>query len=367
MLPPAYLAPMSCVTQKGIVMLLEQFDWGLEARTLQLLFALGLGIMLGVAAQITRFCLRRAVGGSASERAPAAAVWATAFAVAIVAFQIASAYGFIEISDHRYLSSSLPFAAIILGGLAFGAGMILTRGCASRLTVLSATGNLRAVSVLVIFAIVAHATLKGVLAPLRTALGSITAELPVGSLSQIPYGASAASALAILGAVYAIYRTRPSAAHLGLAALIGLIPVLGWATTSVLLFDEFEPLDVQSAAFTLPWSDTLFWTIASSAIPAGFGTGIIGGVLLGSFLSAAVRGELKLEGFEGPAQMVRYSGGAVLMGVGGVLAGGCTIGAGLSGSATLSFAALLALGSIIAGAAITSRIGQQQPMAIAAE
>jgi uncharacterized membrane protein YedE/YeeE len=134
------------------------------------------------------------------------------------------------------------------------------------------------------------------------------------------------------------------------------LPVLGWATTSILLFDDFDPLAVQSVAFTLPWSDTLFWTIASTSIPAGFGTGLIGGVLLGSFLSAAARGEFNLVGFEAPQQFLRYAAGAGLMGVGGVLAGGCTVGAGLSGSASLSVAALIALASIVVGGFLAARL-----------
>ncbi len=79
----------------------------------------------------------------------------------------------------------------------------------------------------------------------------------------------------------------------------------------------------------------------------------MGGVLLGSFLSAAARRELKLVSFEGPAQTLRYLSGAGLMGFGGVLAGGCTVGAGLSGVGSLSTAALIALVSIVAGARLT--------------
>ena len=173
--------------------------------------------------------------------------------------------------------------------------------------------------------------------------------------------------LALLGAGYAIYTFRPKVSHVVLAAVIGLVPVLGWATTSVLLMDEFDPLEVQSAAFTLPWTDALFWTLASSAVQAGFGTGLIGGVLLGSFLSALVRGELQMQGFEDAPQMRRYLAGATLMGFGGVLAGGCTVGAGLSGSSALSLAALLALGSITIGATVFSRIGGIRAAAVAAE
>lgn len=337
-------------------MLLELFDWGLEARTLQVIFGLALGMVFGIAAQLSRFCLRRAVAGAPDERGSAGAVWVVALASAIVGFLLASSWGYVDLGGHRYLDRDLPYLAIALGGIAFGAGMVLTRGCVSRLSVLGATGNLRAVTVLIVFAVVAHATLKGVLAPLRTALGSVTTTLPFGSLRDLPLGAPVASALGVVAAVYLIQRFRPAWHDVAAGVVIGLIPVVGWATTSVLLFDEFDPLAVQSVAFTLPWSDTLFWTIASTSIPAGFGTGLIGGVLLGSFLSATLRGELKLVGFEAPQQFLRYAAGAGLMGVGGVLAGGCTVGAGLSGSASLSVAALLALTSIVVGGALTARL-----------
>ena len=337
-------------------MLLELFDWGLDARTLQVIFGLAIGVLFGIAAQISRFCLRRAIAGRAEERGSAGATWVVALASAIVGFLVASAWGYVDLTGHRYLDPELPYLAIILGGLAFGAGMILTRGCVSRLTILSATGNMRAVTVLVIFAVVAHATLKGVLAPLRVAFGSVSTTLSFGSLSDLPLGAPAASALMAVVAIYLIHRFRPSLRDVVAGVIIGLVPVLGWATTSVLLFDEFDPLAVQSVAFTLPWADTLFWTIASTSIPAGFGTGLIGGVLFGSFLSAAVRGQLKLVGFEAPQQFLRYAAGAGLMGVGGVLAGGCTVGAGLSGSASLSVAGLIALASIVAGGLLTARL-----------
>ncbi|SMX24241.1 YeeE/YedE family protein [Boseongicola aestuarii] len=337
-------------------MLLELFDWGLDARTLQLLFGLTFGVVFGAALQISRFCLRRAIAGKSGERGSASATWMVALASAIVGFLLASNWGYVDLSGHRYLDRELPLLAIVLGGLAFGAGMTLTRGCASRLTALSATGNMRAVTVLIIFAVVAHATLKGVLAPLRVAFGSVSTTLSFGSFSELSLGAPVASALMAVAALYLIHRFRPSWREVASGVVIGLIPVLGWATTSVLLFDDFDPLAVQSVAFTLPWSDTLFWTIASTAVPAGFGTGLVGGVLFGSFLSAAVRGELELVGFEAPKQFLRYAAGAGLMGVGGVLAGGCTVGAGLSGSAALSVASLIALASIIVGGLLAARL-----------
>ncbi len=328
------------------MMLLELYDFGLEARTLHLLAGALLGLVFGAAAQITRFCLRRAVAGPQEDRAEAGAVWLAALAAAVVGFALSASLGFVDLGDHRFLSADLPLAAIVLGGLAFGAGMVLTRGCVSRLTVLSGTGNLRAAFVLLVFAVTAHATLKGILAPLRTSIGAFTVDAPFASLAASTAGLAALVLLVVALAATLTVRTRPRMLHLALAGLIGLVAVGGWAATSVLLFDEFDPLTVQSAAFTLPWSDTLFWTVASSAIPAGFGVGFIGGVVSGSYLSAAARGEIKLFSFESPRQTLRYGVGGVLMGFGGVLAGGCTVGAGLSGVASGSVAAIIALVSI---------------------
>jgi uncharacterized membrane protein YedE/YeeE len=117
-----------------------------------------------------------------------------------------------------------------------------------------------------------------------------------------------------------------------------------------ILFDEFDPIPFQSLSFTSPSSDLLFWSIASTSIPAGFGVGLIGGVIVGSFISSILKNEFQWVSFNSHKQTKQYLFGALLMGSGGVLAGGCTVGAGLAGIPTLSFAALFALLSVIFGA-----------------
>lgn len=331
-------------------MFLEIYDGELSARSLQLLAGLGLGLIFGIAAQISRFCLRRGLASDDGPDYSALAVWITAFAVGVIGYQSAAAFGLVDLSAHRFGSTSISPLAIAIGGVMFGAGMVLTRGCISRLTVLTGSGNLRAATVLVLFAITAHATIKGVLAPLRVWIGGFETTLPFNSLANTPAtGALAAILFAAIAAV-AVKRSNARTRDVLLGGVIGLVAIAGWMATSTALFDEFEPLPVQSAAFTLPWSDSLFWVVAATSIPAGFGVGWVGGVLAGSFGSAALRGELQLQSFETPQQTLRYVSGALLMGVGGVLAGGCTIGAGLSGGASLSIAALMALAAIAAGA-----------------
>src|SRR6056297_2396412 len=311
-------------------------------------FALGLGIVFGALAQVTRFCLRRALVGE--DRRQAAGVWLTALAVAVLGTQAAVAQGWIGFDAHRFMAAELPVVAILVGGLLFGAGMILTRGCVSRMTVLTGSGNLRA---LVVFALTAHATLKGVLAPLRTTLGSATLSLETAAL---PGNALIWAGLIALAALIDGLRSGNRAGTLVLAALIGALVPLGWVGTGFVLQDEFDPIAMESLSFTAPAADAIFYTVASSAIPANFGAGLVGGVLIGALSAALIFGSFRWQSFESPAQTGRYLTGAVMMGVGGVLAGGCTVGAGLSGIPTLSIAALLAIGAIVAGGVLMDRV-----------
>ncbi|MFU8882208.1 MAG: YeeE/YedE family protein [Rhodobacterales bacterium] len=314
-------------------------------------FALSLGVAFGVLAQITRFCFRRSLVGA--DRKQAAGVWLTALAVAVLGTQGAVAAGWISFGDHRLMAGDLPVLAIIAGGLLFGAGMVLTRGCVSRLTVLTGSGNLRAALVLVVFAVVAHATLKGVLAPLRTTIGSVTIALDSTALPGAPlFWAGLIGVVALIVAL----RSGNSLGMLALAALIGALVPLGWVGTGYVLFDDFDPIAMESLSFTSAAADALFYTVASSSISANFGVALIAAVALGALLSSLIRREFVWQSFATPRETGRYLSGASLMGVGGVLAGGCTVGAGLSGIPTLSIAAILAIAAIAAGGLITERL-----------
>lgn len=316
-------------------------------------FALGLGVLFGVLAQITRFCFRRMIDGT--DRRQAAGVWVTALAVAVLGTQAAVAQGWISFAEHRFLVTDLPIVSIIAGGLMFGAGMILTRGCISRLTILGASGNLRALLVLLVFGVVALMTLKGLLAPLAANLRSVT--IPVSP--ALPGNGLIWAALIALGAGVFAARSGNRPGTLLLAALLGALVPLGWVGTGFVLFDEFDPIALESLSFTSASADTLFFSIASTAVAPGFGVGLIAGVLFGAFGSSVLRREFQWQSFENPRQTGRYILGAVLMGIGGVLAGGCTVGAGLSGIPTLSFAAILAISAIALGGKLTLALLQK--------
>jgi len=318
-----------------------------------------LGVIFGVLAQRSRFCLRSAVVETGSRLSPMAGVYAAALLVAVLGVFALSQGEYVAFEETRFFGESLPLGALVLGGVMFGAGMVLTRGCASRLTVLSAQGNLRAVIVVLVFAVTAYATLRGVLAGTRTAFtdataidvagsGSLPAMLEVNPIFLVLFAAFALAAL--------VWRSGARVSHLAMGAGVGLVVVGGWFATGALLFDEFDPRAAESLAFTAGASDGLFYVMASTALEPSFAGGIIAGVLVGAFLAAAATRELQLQSFETPQQTVRYLGGGVLMGVGGVLAGGCTIGAGLTGVSTLAVGPMIALVAIIVGAKATQLV-----------
>ena len=318
--------------------------------TASVLLGLVLGCAYGALAQRSALCLRRSLVGQWRDCLPALGAWAMALACAIAGTRLAVATDLISFEAHRFLASDVPVASALLGGALFGAGMVLTGGCVSRLTVLVGTGNLRALFVLLVFAVTAHAVMKGALAPIREALGNATVRGgEATALTALPGGEAWPLVLVLAALVFAL-RSGARISHLAMAGAIGLLVPLGWIGTGFVLLDDFDPIRVQSLGFTGPMADTLFWAVAATSISAGFGTGLAAGVLVGSLVAALAAGEFRWQSLEGPRQTGRYLAGAVMMGVGGVLAGGCTVGAGLSGVSTASLAALLALAAMAASA-----------------
>lgn len=322
----------------------EILGLGLTPQMASIWFGLGLGLAFGGLAQRTGFCLRRALIGPVAERTAAQGVWAMALAVAVLGTQAAVALGLVSFEAHRFAAGSVPVLAIVIGGTMFGIGTVLARGCLSRLTVLSASGNLRAMVALVVAAVAAMAAMQGAFAPLRTALGAVV--LPLGGLP----GAGWIWGLGIAAAaLWLVVRSRAGWRLVLGGGLIGALVPLAWVGTGFILFDPFDPIALEGLAFTAPWAEALFWLVAAQVTTPGFGVGLIAGVLAGAFLAALAGRQFRIEAFDSAGQMGRSLSGAVLMGVGGVLAGGCTVGAGLSGVPTLGASALIAFGAVVAG------------------
>ena len=332
--------------------------------------ALAIGVVFGFMAQRSRFCLRSAViefargvhGGKLT-------VWLFAFAAAVGGTQALALAGAFDAANARQIASRGSLSGAAIGGALFGIGMILARGCSSRLLVLAAQGNLRSLLSGLIFAVAAQASLTGALSPLRNAIsgwwtvdGGSARDLL--ARTGIGHGGALLFALVWLAAAI-VWARRQRVPAWGWAGAIGVgLTVAGaWAFTYQMSRLAFDPAPIQALSFTGPSAEVLNRLLFVSDRPLNFDLGLVPGVFIGSFLAAALFGELKLEGFAGGASMRRYIAGAMLMGFGGMTAGGCAVGAGLSGAAVFTITSWVSLCTMWAAAALTDRLVDGRPEA----
>lgn len=336
--------------------------------TLSLWAGFIIGIAFGITVQRTGFCLNTAFRGLlvTGDRRKVAG-FALAMAVAVLGTQLSEAFGLIDLRRSIYLSAPLSWLVIPLGGVIFGYGMITSNGCGARSLVLLGQGNLRSFVVLLCLGIAAYATLSGIFAPVRTALAGPTTlafdKLPsIPSYIETSLGATAAKLLpaillsGILAAAAfssAAFRKSPRDIIGGIA--VGTLIVTGWLATSWLGRDDFEPGPVASLTFIQPVGETIQYAMLATGARMSFGVAIICGVFLGALGSALATGTTDLQGFSRPTQMLRYMAGGTLMGIGGAMALGCSIGQGLTGFSTLAFGSLLAVVGIAIGSTLALR------------
>lgn len=313
------------------------------------LFGVLTGVVFGVAAQRSRFCLRAAVVEFArGEMRDKVSVWLLTFSTALVWVQGAQLLGVFDASNARMMAVPGSWSGAIVGGLMFGAGMVLANGCSGRLLVMAATGNLRSVISGLIFAVVAQMSLAGVLSPLRDRIAALWVtsggrNMDLLAAAHLPRGAGLVIGLAIaLVALELSRRNRIGVRRLVFASGVGFAVALGWVLTYALANVAFEPVQIESATFTGPSAHTLMFFLDRDAV-LEFDVGLVPGVFLGAFLAAAWARELKVQGFDGPTPLRNAMIGAALMGFGGMLAGGCAIGAGVTGGSIFVGTAWLAL------------------------
>jgi hypothetical protein len=324
-----------------------------------------LGMVFGATSWITEFCTMGALSDvlfMADWRRFRG--WMLALAVAVAGTQGLEATGLIDLGRSAYLSGAISWGGAVLGGLMFGVGMTLAGGCGAKTLVRLGGGNLKSLVVVLVTGLFAMMTLKGLLAPLRLSWERVTALPLAGSGLASPSlpsllawtGTPAPRGLAVVliagGLAWWCFKDeefRQSRPHWLGGLIIGLLIPLGWAVSGILGRDPFEPAPLTSFSFAAPMGSTLSYLMTWTGASLTFGIAAVAGTVAGAFAAASLRRELRLEGFSDTADLVRHLTGAALMGTGGVLALGCTIGQGLSGMSTLSLTSSLALMAIIAG------------------
>jgi uncharacterized membrane protein YedE/YeeE len=330
------------------------------------LAGLVIGLAFGAVIERTGFCTMGAVSDWAGlGETTRLKAWALAIAVAIAGTQALHVAGLVDLSTSLYAGTRLGWLGHLAGGTMFGIGMTLAGGCGSRTLARLGAGNLKSLVVVLVLGIAAFATMRGVIAPLRLQLID-PAALPLGRPQSLPElvapGSTAlrivlAAGLALALAAWAVrdgrLRARPRLA-VG-AAVAGLLVTAGWFTTGVMGRDDFTPLPLASLTFVAPIGESVMYAMLSTGTRVTFAVATCFGVIGGAALAALAAGSFRWEGFSDRHDLARHLVGAVLMGIGGVLALGCTIGQGVTGLSTLSLGAALSVAGIVGGGALTTR------------
>lgn len=328
-----------------------------------------IGLLFGVFAQRSRFCLRSAVlevfhGDFGSKLS----IWLLAFSAAIILTQSFVLAGVLDVSGARQLAVRGTISGALIGGLLFGAGMVLARGCSSRLLILAGTGNLRSLLSGLVFAVVSQASLNGILSPLRIAISNwwtidggtarnLLETFHLGNMSGLAFGLAW-----LVGGLFFALRSRIGIATIVTGFGVGAMVGLAWLFNYQVSTESFNVTPVKALSFTGPAADVLMLVLSPPGHPWNFDIGLVPGVFIGSFLAAWFTRELKLEGFKDGLSMRRYIIGAACMGFGGMLAGGCAVGAGVSGAAVFALTAWVTLCGIWIAAGLTDYLVDRRPL-----
>jgi uncharacterized membrane protein YedE/YeeE len=345
-----------------------------------------IGLVLGATAAKTNFCTMGAVsdwvnmGETGRMRA-----WIFAMAVAILGVLMLEASGIVTLPADTfppYRTATFAWPRYILGGLMFGAGMTLASGCGYRTLVRLGGGNLKSLVVLIVAAVSAYLmvwtdfymqafgwlgafsidlgragikdqTIHGVVAGLFGRADSTMLRILFGLLI----------AAAMLAFVFASRNFRRGSNNIVSGLVVGLAVAAGWFITggplgaawqdwAVMAETPPSRVAVQSFTFISPMADLAHFLKSPGHLwLINFGIAALVGVIVGAFVYRLVTRRLRLEWFASVQDVANHIFGGLLMGIGGVLAMGCTIGQGVTGVSTLALGSMLATVSFIAGAA----------------
>jgi uncharacterized protein len=326
------------------------------------------GIAFGATAQRTNFCTMGALSDIVNlQDYRRFRAWMLAIAVAMAGSQALYLTGTIDLGKSIYLTANLGWLGAVVGGLMFGFGMTLTGGCGNKTLVRLGAGNLKSLVVALVLGVFAFMTLRGLIGVARISfIESTNADLAgIGlgtqgiadllaagtglSLQALRWIVAAASMLALLWYCFKDAEFRASPINIVGGIVMGALIPIGWMITGLVGADDFEPVPLASFTFVAPIGEGLMYLMIFTGTSINFGIAAVAGVVLGSFLMAIATGRFRIEAFNDRNDMLRHLAGAALMGTGGVLALGCTIGQGITGIATLALGSLVAVLSISAG------------------
>jgi len=377
-----------------------------------------LSVALGVIVNKTNFCTMGAVsdlvnmGDKGRLRA-----WILAATVAMIGVSILEYFMVFDLTStlppYRGVSNqdllyAFPWGRFVFGGILFGIGMTLGSGCGNKTLIRIGGGNIKSIFVLVTIAVIAYYMVdpfkeleanwyQTYFQPwLDEASFMLKTQSDLGSIAAgFSENGSATTMRLIIGlivgviALFFVFRAadfRSSFDNVLAGVSIGLIVLAAWYITANITIDldgekigirEFvteqweiemdddtpKPknaatnLNTTSYTFISPMGQTAGYTKAGfSKSYLSFGVIIVLGVILGSFLWSLLSRSFRIEWFVSFKDFVFHAIGGVLMGFGGVLAMGCTVGQAITGVSTLALGSFLVFISIVFGSALTMKI-----------
>ena len=349
-----------------------------ELSNLHLVALLGfiIAMVFGFVGNKTHFCSMGAISDvvNMGSRGRMGA-WFLAIGIAILGVQYLYISGLVDIDASVYRSPDLYLLSYILGGILFGIGMTLAAGCGQRNLVRLGAGNLKALIVLIVLGVTAYMTMRGVLAIVRleyiypvsadltnqginnqglfSYLGSV---LKLEDINWLQKFGGFVVAFGFIAYAFKHEEFRKSFDNILAGVAIGACVVAAWYVTGYVGQDDFDPITPQGMAFIGPTGNTISYLMTYTGAEINFGIAIVFGMIVGSFIYAIISGTFRIETFSNKSEMVNHLVGGVMMGFGGVLSFGCTIGQGVTGMSTLAIGSFLTLASIIFGSALTMKI-----------
>jgi uncharacterized protein len=315
-----------------------------------------IGVAFGYCAQFSGFCIRSAVCNLVDGKSKHACIaWTLALSAALVSVQLLVTLGYLEISNARQLAARGTMSGAVFGGLLLGMGIAIARGCPGRLLVLFSQGNLRALLTLSVIAASVSSATNGALSPLRVTIaelwmleGGVSRDL--ASLVGLQTAAKLVIACLLLIGALALARFSKLPFTIGgPAIIIGILVTCAWYFTYIATTQGFELLYPSGISLSGPLGKLFAIVSQPAGAEIGFDVALVFGMLVGAFLSAVGRRKFRVEKIMNLQTAFRCVAGGVMIGVGSVLAGGCSIGAGLTGTSIFSVTSWAALAAIVVG------------------
>ncbi len=323
------------------------------------------GVLLGLAARLGRFCTLGAIEdylyGDNDKRLR---MWVLAIGCAVVGSFGLMAMGLFDASKSFYLSQQWSPVASIVGGGLFGYGMAMAGNCGFGALARLGGGDLRSFVIVLVMGISAYATLSGPLAWIRVALFPPTpsASNPngiahaIGEISGLPVAViGLVIGCLLIGLALNATSLRRDRSAMFWGGAVGVAATSAWAGMQYVNANGFEDLPIVGHTFSAPIGETILYGMTASGQTLSFGIGSVAGVWIGAFLGSMIKGHFRWEACEDPRELRRQIIGAGIMGVGAVIAVGCSIGQGLTAFSLLAFSAPVTLAAIFAGAALGLR------------